>query len=193
MTLPGCSSLPVHPAAVGWPADSRASRIAVPAAVTDNADCRVTGAPEVQRLPEIGGAESSCGMLQVLVRARVHTVRGKGKSCFLVLRQRTATGQVSSLPRCGGLGAQRLMRSVIAWPPTTASNSLSSLAPASWCACLTAHVTFGLLPPCHPAASFCAPPGPQIGLPACRRSCSPTTPRSARAWSSMPQRCHGSP
>eukprot|EP00891_Asterochloris_glomerata_P001357 jgi/Astpho2/1357/Aster-06218 len=30
---------------------------------------------------------------KVLVRARVHTVRGKGKSCFLVLRQRTATGQ----------------------------------------------------------------------------------------------------
>ena len=32
------------------------------------------------------------------MRARVHTVRGKGKSCFLVLRQRTATGQVSVCP-----------------------------------------------------------------------------------------------
>jgi hypothetical protein len=31
---------------------------------------------------------------QVLVRGRVHTVRGKGKSAFLVLRQRTATVQV---------------------------------------------------------------------------------------------------
>ena len=30
----------------------------------------------------------------VLVRARVHAVRGKGKSAFLVLRQRTATAQV---------------------------------------------------------------------------------------------------
>ena len=31
---------------------------------------------------------------QVLVRARIHTTRGKGKSAFLVLRQRTATVQV---------------------------------------------------------------------------------------------------
>lgn len=30
----------------------------------------------------------------VLVRARVHTVRAKGKSAFLVLRQRTSTVQV---------------------------------------------------------------------------------------------------
>ena len=29
----------------------------------------------------------------VLVRARIHTVRGKGKSAFLVLRQATATAQ----------------------------------------------------------------------------------------------------
>ncbi len=32
--------------------------------------------------------------LQVLLRGRVATVRGKGKSCFIVLRQRTATVQV---------------------------------------------------------------------------------------------------
>ncbi len=31
----------------------------------------------------------------VLVRARVHNVRGKGKSCFLVLRQATATVQAA--------------------------------------------------------------------------------------------------
>lgn len=31
---------------------------------------------------------------QVLVRARIHNTRGKGKSAFLVLRQRTATVQV---------------------------------------------------------------------------------------------------
>ena len=31
----------------------------------------------------------------VLVRARVHTVRGKGKSAFLVLRQATATVQAA--------------------------------------------------------------------------------------------------
>lgn len=31
--------------------------------------------------------------LQVLVRARVHAVRGKGKSAFMVLRQQTATVQ----------------------------------------------------------------------------------------------------
>ena len=30
---------------------------------------------------------------QVLVRGRVHTVRGKGKTAFLVIRQRTATVQ----------------------------------------------------------------------------------------------------
>jgi aspartyl/asparaginyl-tRNA synthetase len=33
--------------------------------------------------------------VQVLCRARVHRVRGKGKSCFIVLRDRTATIQVS--------------------------------------------------------------------------------------------------
>lgn len=31
---------------------------------------------------------------QVLVRGRLYTVRGKGKSAFLMLRQRTATVQV---------------------------------------------------------------------------------------------------
>ena len=36
-----------------------------------------------------------CIARQVLVRARVHTVRGKGKSAFVVLRQRTATVQAS--------------------------------------------------------------------------------------------------
>ena len=39
---------------------------------------------------------TSC--MQVLLRARVHTVRGKGKSAFLVLRQRHATIQVGALP-----------------------------------------------------------------------------------------------
>lgn len=33
--------------------------------------------------------------LQVLLRGRVATVRGKGKSCFIVLRQRIATVQVN--------------------------------------------------------------------------------------------------
>ncbi len=33
-------------------------------------------------------------MPQVLVRGRLQTVRGKGKSAFLVIRQRTATFQV---------------------------------------------------------------------------------------------------
>ena len=32
-------------------------------------------------------------VVQVLVRGRVHTVRGKGKTAFLVIRQRTATVQ----------------------------------------------------------------------------------------------------
>ena len=41
---------------------------------------------------------SSC--LQVLLRGRVATVRGKGKSCFIVLRQRTATIQVLLLHFC---------------------------------------------------------------------------------------------
>ena len=34
------------------------------------------------------------GKVPVLLRGRVHTVRGKGKSCFLVLRQSTATIQL---------------------------------------------------------------------------------------------------
>ena len=34
--------------------------------------------------------------MQVLLRGRVATVRGKGKSCFIVLRQRTATVQVTT-------------------------------------------------------------------------------------------------
>ena len=38
---------------------------------------------------------------QVLIRSRIHNVRGKGKSAFLVLRQRTATVQVRHpLPTC---------------------------------------------------------------------------------------------
>jgi hypothetical protein len=41
---------------------------------------------------------------QVLVRARVHNTRGKGKSAFLVLRQRTATVQVCVLALCLLLG-----------------------------------------------------------------------------------------
>ena len=36
-----------------------------------------------------------CIPLQALIRGRVHTVRGKGKSCFMVLRQGSATVQVS--------------------------------------------------------------------------------------------------
>lgn len=34
--------------------------------------------------------------MQVLLRGRVHTVRGKGKSCFIVLRQGSTTVQVSA-------------------------------------------------------------------------------------------------
>lgn len=37
---------------------------------------------------------------RVLVRGRVHTVRGKGKSAFLILRQGTATLQVRGRCRC---------------------------------------------------------------------------------------------
>ena len=37
-------------------------------------------------------------LMQVLLRGRVHTVRGKGKSCFIVLRQARATVQVSPNP-----------------------------------------------------------------------------------------------
>jgi len=36
----------------------------------------------------------SVSAAQVLVRGRLYTVRGKGKSAFLMLRQRTATVQV---------------------------------------------------------------------------------------------------
>ena len=43
---------------------------------------------------------SCSALLQVLLRGRVATVRGKGKSAFLVLRQRTATAQVLSLHLC---------------------------------------------------------------------------------------------
>lgn len=41
------------------------------------------------------------------------------------------------------------MRPVIAWTSTPVPESLRSLAPASWCACHTALVPFGLLPPCR--------------------------------------------
>ena len=40
--------------------------------------------------------DTATSVLQVLLRGRVHTVRGKGKSCFLVLRQRTSTIQVGA-------------------------------------------------------------------------------------------------
>lgn len=43
--------------------------------------------------PEQPAVGSVCAQ-QVLLRGRVHTVRGKGKSAFIVLRQRTATVQV---------------------------------------------------------------------------------------------------
>ena len=35
-----------------------------------------------------------CNALQVVLRGRVHSVRGKGKSCFVILRQQTHTIQV---------------------------------------------------------------------------------------------------
>lgn len=43
---------------------------------------------------DIGQIDASWAGKEVLCRARVHNVRGKGKSCFLVLRHRTATIQV---------------------------------------------------------------------------------------------------
>ena len=46
---------------------------------------------------------------QVLVRARVHNTRGKGKSAFLVLRQRTATTQARR-----GTSSAAALRSVFA-------------------------------------------------------------------------------
>jgi aspartyl/asparaginyl-tRNA synthetase len=45
---------------------------------------------------EVAAGLSKDTETQVLLRARVHTVRGKGKSAFLVLRQRHATIQVCS-------------------------------------------------------------------------------------------------
>ena len=42
---------------------------------------------------------------EVLLRARMHAVRGKGKSAFLVLRQATATVQVRGRP--GWVGGTR--------------------------------------------------------------------------------------
>jgi len=51
---------------------------------------------------------------RVLVRGRVHTVRGKGKSAFLILRQGTSTLQVCVR---GCRSAQCLsLRSAVSWP-----------------------------------------------------------------------------
>ena len=38
--------------------------------------------------------DAAARLSQVLLRGRVHSVRGKGKSCFLILRQQTHTIQV---------------------------------------------------------------------------------------------------
>lgn len=48
----------------------------------------------------VGDLNASFKDQEVLLRGRVHTVRGKGKSAFIVLRQRTATTQVR--PGAGG-------------------------------------------------------------------------------------------
>ena len=52
--------------------------------------------PEVSRMHARCGAEPVHAVRpeQVLLRGRAHTVRGKGKSSFIVLRQRTQTIQV---------------------------------------------------------------------------------------------------
>ena len=57
------------------------------------------------RLSDLSAAHAG---QRVLVRGRVHTLRGKGKSAFVILRQQTATLQARS-------GA--LSRAVAAWPP----------------------------------------------------------------------------
>ena len=46
---------------------------------------------------QASGDELQTLSIQVLLRGRVHAVRGKGKSAFLVLRQRTSTMQVNML------------------------------------------------------------------------------------------------
>ncbi|KAG1671000.1 hypothetical protein FOA52_014242 [Chlamydomonas sp. UWO 241] len=51
---------------------------------------KTCGTKTFMRVEELSAAMQG---QQVVVRARVHTVRGKGKSAFLVLRQRTATVQ----------------------------------------------------------------------------------------------------
>lgn len=57
----------------------------------------------------------------VLVRARVHNVRGKGKSCFLVLRQATATVQAAmfvddqNVSKASGGGAELRECSLLCW------------------------------------------------------------------------------
>ena len=48
---------------------------------------------ENKMLVELWPIASRASLLQVLVRARLHAVRGKGKSAFLVLRQQLATVQ----------------------------------------------------------------------------------------------------
>lgn len=47
----------------------------------------------IQKRTRVETLDGNMNETRVFVRARVHAVRGKGKSCFLVLRQQTATVQ----------------------------------------------------------------------------------------------------
>jgi len=99
---------PAHPAALQSRADVKAERLAArtgKAAVVAEEDDPLAAhygdAPLVQSAGISGRVWTRLGELspalvgqRVLVRGRVHTLRGKGKSAFLVLRQQTHTLQV---------------------------------------------------------------------------------------------------
>jgi hypothetical protein len=79
---------------------ARSTKAAVVVAEDDPLACNYGDTPLVQsaevtdrvwtRLSDLGAAHVG---QKVLVRGRVHTLRGKGKSAFLILRQHTSTRQ----------------------------------------------------------------------------------------------------
>jgi hypothetical protein len=84
---------------------ARSTKAAVVVAEDDPLACNYGDTPLVQsaevtgrvwtRLSDLGAAHVG---QKVLVRGRVHTLRGKGKSAFLILRQHTSTLQART--RC---------------------------------------------------------------------------------------------
>jgi hypothetical protein len=83
---------------------ARSTKAAVVVAEDDPLACNYGDTPLVQsaevtgrvwtRLSDLGAAHVG---QRVLVRGRVHTLRGKGKSAFLILRQHTSTLQARTL------------------------------------------------------------------------------------------------